>query len=235
MLPDLRQLLDATPVNASQDDYRTAIIDENVLGKSTVSTRLWSWQKLHELYGLDQGLTVFRCFRHLWERDSVGRPLLTILCACARDPLLRMSADLIFQTSYNTVVGSEDFAEAIRVAAPDRFTPKTLKSIGRNLLASWTYSGHLTGGKTRRRAHPVCSPEATVYALVLGRLTGARGPLLFSTFWVALLDAPKETPYDFATEASRRGWIDLRRVGSVVEVGFSKLLAPEEAALRESD
>lgn len=88
----------------------------------------------------------------------------------------------------------------------------------------------------RRRARPVVSPEATAYALVLGRLTGSRGPLLFSTFWAALLDAPRETLFDLAAVASQRGWIDLRRAGSVVDVGFSKLLTPgEEEALRESD
>jgi hypothetical protein len=53
---------------------------------------------------------------------------------------------------------------------------------------------------------------------------------------VALLDAPKETVYDLAARASQRGWIDLRRAGSVVEVRFSKLLTPDdEEALRESD
>jgi len=108
--------------------------------------------------------------------------------------------------------------------------------VGSNVYASWTQSGHLAGGKIRKRAHPAVSPEAITYALLLGRLVGARGPLLFSTFWTALLDAPRDTLYDLAAAASRRGWIDMRRAGSVVDVGFSKLLTPaEEESLHEPD
>src|SRR6266478_7205788 len=92
MLADLRQLLASTPTGASYEDYRLAIMEGNVLGKGTASTRLWAWKKLRELYGLDARLAVFRCFRQLWEAAAQGRPLLAILCACARDPLLRMSA-----------------------------------------------------------------------------------------------------------------------------------------------
>lgn len=235
MLADLAQLLAATPASATREDYRGAILDENVLGKATASTRFWSWKKLRELYGLDPRLAVFRCFRQLWDIDSAGRSLLALLCACARDPLLRTSAGVILQTRLGAVVSSGDFAQAMAKAAPDRFSPKTLEAMGIRLAASWTQSGHLAGGKIRQRAHPVLSPEAAVYALVLGRLAGARGQLLFSTLWTALLDATTEAVYDLAAVASQRGRIDLRRVGSVVDVGFPRLLTPEEeVALRES-
>jgi hypothetical protein len=48
MLPDLRQLLASTAVDAVYEDYQTAIMEENVLGKGTASTRLWSWKKLRD-------------------------------------------------------------------------------------------------------------------------------------------------------------------------------------------
>jgi len=236
MLADLHQLLVSTSAGAAYGDYRVAIMEENVLGKGTASTRLWSWKKLRELYGLDPSLAVFRCFRKLWETDSAGRPLLAVLCASARDPLLRRSAAVILRAPVGSVVGPDDFAAAIRSAAPDRFSLTNLKAIGNRTCSSWAQSGHLTGGKIRRRTHPALSPETIAYALVLGRLTGARGPLLFSTFWAALLDAPSDTLYNFAAKASQFGWIDLRRMGSVVDVGFSKLLTTDEQeAPRESD
>lgn len=235
MLEDLRQLLASTFPDATGADYRVAIVDDNVLGKGTASNRRWAWQKSREMYGLDPQLAVFRCFRALWEADSEGRPLLAILCACARDPLLSLSATVILRTPVGTVVGPKDFSEAVRLAAPDRFTAISLRPIGNRACSSWAQSGHLVGGKIRTRARPAVSPEAVAYALVLGRLTGARGPLLFSTFWTALLDAPTETLYDLAAAASQRGWIDLRRAGSVVDVGFSRLLTPEEEeALRDA-
>ncbi len=236
MLSDLRQLLAATPNGAAYEDYHVAITEQNVLGKSTTSTRFWSWKKLRELYGLDPSLAVFRCFRELWDNDSAGQPMLAILCACARDPLLRSSVSVILRAPMGSTVGPVDFAKAIAEAAPDRFSSVNLKAIGNRICSSWTQSGHLTGGRVRTRTHPMLSPEALCYALVLGRLTGAGGPLLFSTMWATLLEAPRDTLYELAARASQRGWIDLRRAGAVVAVGFSKLLtAEEQEAIRESD
>ena len=234
MLSVLRSLLAATPPEASYEDYRSAILEDNVLGKATASTRLWTWKKLRELYGLDPRLPVFRCFRRLWENDSKGRPLLAILCACARDPILRTSAQVIFGTPHGSIVTSRDFSRAVAEAEPGRFSPTTLKAMGSRLYSSWTQSGHLTEGKVRRRTRPTVTPETTAYALLLGRICGARGPSLFSTFWTELLDAPKEELFDLATAAARRGWIDFKRVGEVVEVRFAGMLLPEEEeALRE--
>lgn len=236
MFSVLCQLLDANTSEATYDEYRKSILEENVLGKETASTRLWTWKKLRELYGLDPRQAVFRCFRRLWEGDSAGRPLLALLCACARDPILRMSASVILNAPHGSVVTPQDFSNAVAEAMPDRFSATNLKAIGSRLCSSWTQSGHLTGGKVRRRTRPAVTPEAVAYALVLGRLCGARGPRLFSTFWTALLDTPKEELFELATVASRRGWIDFKRVGPVVEVGFSRLLTrEEEEALREPD
>jgi len=234
MLADLQLLLEATSSETSYEGYRVTIMEQNVLGKGTASNRLWSWKKLRELYGLDPNKVVFRAFRALWSGDSGGRPVLSMLLACARDPLLRMSIPVILNTSQGSVVTPEDFARAIREAAPDRFKPGTIRSIGQNLYASWSQTGHLSAGKIRTRSHPVITPQAVAYALLLGRLGGARGQFLFSTLWAALLDTPTSGLLELAVEASRRGWIDLRRVGSVVDVGFSKLLTrAEEETLRE--
>jgi hypothetical protein len=145
-----------------------------------------------------------------------------------------MSARVIFNAPIGSIVGPADFGEAIQKAAPDRFSSTNLKAIGNRTCSSWTQSGHLAGEKIRTRSHPILSPNALAYALVLGRLTGTRGPLLFSTFWATLLDAPRDDLFQLAAVASQRGQIDLRRAGSVVEVGFSKLLmSEEEEALHE--
>ena len=151
------------------------------------------------------------------------------------DPLLRMGAPAILRAPIDAVIAPDDFSRVIQESAPDRFSPINLQAIGSRMSSSWLQSGHLSGGKVRKRSHPRLSPESTVYALLLGRLAGARGPRLFSTFWTTVLDAPMETIYDLTTEASRRGLVDFRRVGSVVDVGFSRLLtAGEEEALHES-
>ena len=50
------------------------------------------------------------------------------------------------------------------------------------------------------------------------------------------IDCDSATAMDLAEAASRRGWINMRRVGSVVEVTFPRLLtAEEQELLREQD
>ena len=89
MLPDLRQLLASTPADASYENYEAAIMEENVLGKGTASTRLWSWKKLRELYGLDPSLAVFRCFRELWDMAPPGASRHASRQAAAAQPVPR--------------------------------------------------------------------------------------------------------------------------------------------------
>lgn len=98
--------------------------------------------------------------------------MLAMLCACARDPLLRLSAPVVLNTPLDGVVTAQQFRDHLRTTAPDRFSANTLKSMRANLLSSWTQSGHLAGKKERRRVHPKVSPEATAYALLLGRRHG---------------------------------------------------------------
>lgn len=136
LLGDVRQLFAATSEHTGYDEYRVAIMEENVLGKGTASARFWGWKKLRELYGLHSRLAVFRCFRTLWESDPEGRPLLAVLCACARDPLLRISAATILKAPQGSVVTPDDLLGAIAEVAPDRFSPTnphicTLHDVGR--------------------------------------------------------------------------------------------------------
>src|SRR5262249_32608166 len=74
MLAELRDLLDACPAGATRDEYRQAILAENVLRKKTLSTRRGTAQRLRELYALDPEVPLFRLLRFFWDRDPGGRP-----------------------------------------------------------------------------------------------------------------------------------------------------------------
>lgn len=228
MLRDLTQLLASTPPDATARAYRTAIMAENVLGKATASNRLHAYEKLHALYGIDPSIVLFRCFRQLWDRSEVGRPVLALLLACARDPLLRSSVQVILTARHAEPIQPDRFVRAIVEALPGRFSSTNLAAIGNRLCFSWAQSGHLTGGSPRTRARAAPSPTALVYALILGKLTGTRGWLLFSSLWVRLLDAPLEELYQMSATAAQWGLMDFRRVGDVVEARFPSLLRPEE-------
>ena len=70
MLVELRLLLAARPETACLEDYRAAVIDENVLGKGTLATRRDSFRRLRELYALRPETLLFRALRDLWAGDA---------------------------------------------------------------------------------------------------------------------------------------------------------------------
>jgi hypothetical protein len=124
-------------------------------------------------------------------------------------------------------VPKEEFRQTLADADPHRFNEATLDKIARNAASSWTQSGHLHGHLTKMRAQAKASPVSVAYALAMGYLAGARGALLFDTYWTALLDASSVTIDTLAFEAGRRGWLDYRRIGEVVELRFTELLGEE--------
>ena len=70
--PSLEFALQATPdgKRVTQADYREAILQQNVLGKTTGSTRQKSLRHLHELYSLNEGTPIFGLLRKLYAIDS---------------------------------------------------------------------------------------------------------------------------------------------------------------------
>lgn len=231
MLHELRQLLDAAPSNATRQQYRELILEENTLGKRTVSNRLKTFKHLSELYGLDLSLAVFRLFRRFWDHDDAGRPLLAVLCACARDPLLRASTEVVLDAK----VGDPVAPATLAASAGRRFSPKTQAALGRNLASSWTQSGHLAGKLRKARARAIATPAAAAYAVALGYMDGARGILLLSTLWSRLLDCPADELVTLVQKAARHGWLDYRAAGDVVDIRPKCLFTPEELELCDGE
>lgn len=232
MLNEITDLLEAVPDEAPKSVYREAIMEDNVLGKRTIATRRESYERLGWLYALDPGVTVFRLLRFFWQRDHSGRPMLALLCASTRDPLLRMTANTVLTTPLKETLSNTAMEEAVAFGAPGRFNEPTQIKIARNAAASWTHAGFLQGRRNKIRVHPHITPGVVAYALTLGYLTGASGQMLLSTFWAKLLDTPRDQLTSLAADASARGWIAFRQSGQVVEVRFADLLTPEELEAR---
>jgi len=224
MLAELRLLLAACPQAATLEDYRTAIIDQNVLLKETVATRKASFRWMREFYAFDRKILLFRALRDLWDEDTQAQPLLALLCTAARDPLLRSTADSILATPVGEAVTREMIIDAVNVSFPDRYSPKTLKSTGQNIISSWQQAGLLSGKLHKVRVRAEGLPASVAYALLLGYLSGARGEALFQTLWCQLLDTPRHVLHEQAFVASQRGWIEYRHMGDVTEIGFRYLL-----------
>ncbi len=78
MLGELSLVLEHVGPKAKADEYVAAVVEQNVLGKPTQTTRKRSAQRLVELYALDQTRPVFRLLRHFWTADVFARPLVTV-------------------------------------------------------------------------------------------------------------------------------------------------------------
>ena len=151
MLKELRLLLEACPPTTDKETYRSAIVDENVLLKRTVSTRRESFRRLREMYGLDMGLTVFRALRDLWNEEPETQSLLAVLCATTRDPMLRASAQVVLDAPVGSQVTSQMISRSIDDQYPGRLNSTTLANIGRHAASSWTQTGHLDGRSNKVR------------------------------------------------------------------------------------
>lgn len=218
MLAELTDLLAALPADASRDDYAHAIIEDNVLGKQTAATRRLTNQRLGELYGLDRRLPVFRVLRRLWEIDPDGRPLLALLCALTRDPLLRITAPAVIGLPRGSELVRGLYLSTIRQAVGDRLNESILDKVARNSGSSWTQSGHLEGRvrKIRQRVSP--TPAAVAMAVWLGSLEGLAGIGLLESRWVQILDLQGEQTAEPVLQAKQRGLLNARIGGGVVEI-----------------
>ncbi len=228
MLAELQLLLAACPPSATFQEYRSAIVDDNVLLKGTATTRLRTLRGLRELYALDRGVLLFRALRDLWDDSLTEQPLLTLLCATARDPLLQATASTVLQIAQGAPVTPKMLADAVGERFPGHYNPAVAAKIGRNLASSWRQAGHLHGRSHKLRSRATPGPASTGYALLLGHLCGSRGAGLFDTLWARLLDVPTHAMQTHAIVASQRGWIEYRHAGSVVEVSFRYLLRDEQ-------
>ena len=228
MLNELRSLMAYCQSDVTRDRYLSAIQEDNCLGKRTAATRKLSGQRLSELYALDPRVPLFLVMRRFWYIDSEGQSLLALLLALARDPLLRATAPPVLRMRPGEEFGRQQMIDALERTVGSRLNESTLDKVVRNAASSWTQSGHLKGRgrKVRQTAKPTAA--STTFALLLGYLIGIRGGALFETLWAQVLDAQPNELIHLATDAKRLGFLDMSRSGGVIELSFSRLLAPME-------
>jgi len=223
MSAELALTLAAVPKGSLADEYRSAVLERNILGKTTVSTRQKSFRHLRELYGMDESVPIFALLRTLDAIDPLSQPLLAFLTAWSRDPLLRATSNPVLTTGIGDPLGSSELADAIQSEFPSQYSDLNRAKIARNAASSWTQSGHLSGraGKLRQRVD--ASPAAVTMALFLGSVAGYNGTRAFSNPWIRLLDLSEDRARTAAQLAHRAGLLNLRAVGEVVDLNFPML------------
>ena len=223
MLEELSRVLEATNQDARRAVYAAAIIDGNCLSKPTASTRRLSNQRLGELYGLDPAIPLFRVLRRLWDIGPDGRPLLALLAAIARDPLLAATCPAIIAMPANADLHRDSLKGALQAAVRDRLSDSTLEKVCRNAASTWAQSGHLEGRTFKKRRIVQPSTTAATFAIYLAHAAGFRGAEIFSCGWLSVLDCDPSQARELALDGKRSGLLDLRMAGDVVELNLSRL------------
>lgn len=227
LLSDLSAVLAACPPETSPDGYRAAVIDENVAGKGSLSSRQRTYRYLREMYWLDPDQPAFRAMRRLWAREVQGRPVIALLVAHANDPALAATTSGILSLASGELATSLALADAVQREFPGSYSPSIRAKIGRNALSSWTQAGLLkrSGRGPAVRQPATATPGSVAMALILGHQDGLSGERLFDSPHTKVLDSSSATLHDRAHEAARKGWLEYRSRGMVTEVDLSALLA----------
>lgn len=225
MLRELTALLDFTDASASYENLRDAAVLENALQKASAAGRAKTFRHLREFYSLHPEVPLFASLRRLWDIREAERPLLAILCAAARDPILLASADFVLPIPPGDRVDKADVETFLTARHPARYSETVLPRIVRNLLSSWTQSGHLTGHLVKLRGRAEAGPVSTAYALLLGYLCGRRGEGLFDSPWTRFLDCTVSETHEHAGKAHEMGLVTLKRAGGIVDVDVAPILS----------
>jgi hypothetical protein len=141
MLMDLTALLAAAPKEAKREDFNRLIVDENLLGKRTTSNRWLTARHLADLYAFDHSVTIFRLLRFFWDADATSRPMLALLCAQARDALLRFSARKVLEMKPGETLTSKNFVDFFNLELPGRFNAGMASPLGQALPKTDRSSG----------------------------------------------------------------------------------------------
>jgi len=225
MLVEIEHLFGETAPHASLAEYREAVVDENVLGKATAASRQRVFRALRELYALDPEEPAFRALRFLWGENGSSRRLLALLMVLRRDPLLRATAPVVFGKPEGALVSAAELSATL--GDESELSQDFIDKIGRYTASTWTQSGHLRGRVNKTRTRAECTPVTSAFAALLGHLDGVGGPALFETIYARACDRSPYALRELAYEASQRGLIEYREVGSVLEITFHRLLDPD--------
>lgn len=231
MLDEISTLMRICSPIATRTDYVKALVEDNCLGKHTLSTRKLTLQRLSELYALDGSVPLFRLMRQFWYADEKAHAQLAVLVAIARDPLLRATCPVLLAMAPGEEIARQRFTDAIREAVEGRLNDSTLDKVVRNTGSSWTQSGHFDGRSRKKRMRIEPTPVSAAFALALGYMLGLRGHTLFDSLFARVLDRDENSLTFLAMDAKRLGLLDIKSGGGMTVVSFDAILTDKEKRL----
>jgi hypothetical protein len=221
MFADLASLL----ASGRTDDLEGAVVRENLLGKPSIRAREAAFYRLQQLYGVGGNDPIWRTLQGLWNHEIDGRPLLALLTALARDPMLRDGAPAVLNASPGERIRWPAIAATFEAANPGRLGEKMAKSLAQNAASSWTQAGFLSGAVRKERVRASPTPTVAAFAALLASLCGFGGQRLVESRWMTVLDRPIEDRVTLLRQAEGLGLVRVRSAGDVFEVDVRRPIA----------
>lgn len=233
MLDEFAALLSVVPATAEAQSYRQAILEDNVLHKSTASNREKTFKFLRRLYALDPGVCLFREMRRLSRYSADDNKLLIGLLAMAREPVLRGCLGMVLKTSIGESLGRAQFEAWIRSYSPGQYSESMFISFSHNLYASFYQFGYLgeSVGKARTRIRPKSGIASVTYAAFLDWLHGKSGIALLQGTYSRALDLGADEHLALLQAAGRQGLLKVGYSGGVLDLAFPGFLKTNESRL----
>ena len=148
---------------------------------------------------------------------------MALLCALARDPLLRSTAKAVLDLPVGAELVRASFLSGIREAVGSRLNDSILDKVARNAGSSWSQSGHIKGRVRKIRQRVTPTPGAVAFALWMGGLEGLAGQPLLNSRWPRIFDRSPERLIEFVLQAKQLGLVHARIGGGVIEIDARRI------------
>lgn len=197
-----------------------AILHRNLFSKRTESARIGSLRDMIALYGFDRPPPVTRAAFKLWSATANHLLLLGAL-AVARDPILRATSAVIFETPIGEAINYRTMVKRLDSLYPERFSVGTLRAIGERCVSSWGQIGHLGHGKVRQRISVNADSANAAFAAFLAISCGLAGSSILDSGWFRMLDVSPEQGMSLLRRAEAEGHVRLRVAGHVTDISLA--------------
>jgi len=221
MIDELRLLFQYCPdLNTSLERYDAAVIEENCLGKVSMSARKLTSGYLRTLYSLDSGKPPFRAFKTLWLKKDCNQNLLAMQCASNSDIVVHNSTDYFLAKKLDETITTETTQTWVETTYPNRFSEVSACSVAKDLNSSWAQAGYFHGTRPRKRVRIKVEMANAVYAFYLAYSEGLRGMSLLENDHTRLLEMDRGELISLATAAAQQGLLVFRHLKDVIEMQF---------------
>jgi hypothetical protein len=205
-------------------DY-SEMMEQNVFNKKTESSKKKTITYLTRLYSFEGDDKKFLCLEDYWCRiEAKEKPLIALLMAISKDYLLNGSVEFIKSIKINQKASIDEFAANVEQHHPNRFTPKTLRSVAQNVASSWKQAGYILGRTKNVRIENPPTHISVAFAFLMAYLDEFRGDYLFDHPSVKALDTTNNEILCLLKVASDRELLDYNRAGASISISFDKYL-----------